>query len=68
MVFSCLVFLMQYRVMLITATYTIYTAYALILSFVLYFTFLLGYGKMDFLSWEFYYVPYKVASKNLHSV
>eukprot|EP00466_Bigelowiella_natans_P005228 jgi/Bigna1/132164/aug1.16_g6872 len=60
MVFSCLVFLMQYRVMLITATYTKYTAYALLLSFFLYFLFLVCYGLMDFLNWEFYYVPYKM--------
>ncbi|GAB5354312.1 hypothetical protein AAMO2058_000108000 [Amorphochlora amoebiformis] len=62
MVFSCLVFLMQYRVMLLTATFTKYTTYSLIVSFVLYFTFLLSYGVMDFLSWEFYKVPYEMMS------
>eukprot|EP00469_Lotharella_globosa_P019054 CAMPEP_0167813604 /NCGR_PEP_ID=MMETSP0112_2-20121227/1949_1 /TAXON_ID=91324 /ORGANISM="Lotharella globosa, Strain CCCM811" /LENGTH=1523 /DNA_ID=CAMNT_0007712711 /DNA_START=269 /DNA_END=4840 /DNA_ORIENTATION=+ len=60
LVFSCLVFTVQYRVMLITVTWTSITAIVLSVSFFLYFLFLLVYGVWYSLSWNFYWVPYKM--------
>ena len=59
-VFSCLIFLMQYRAMLITTTFTRYTWYSLGLSFFLFYLFLVCYGVLKNLSFDFYWVPYKM--------
>ena len=61
MVFSCLIFTVQYRVMLITATWTSITAAVLLFSFFLFFLMLLVYGVWYSLSWDYYWVPAKLA-------
>mmetsp|Transcript_2276 Transcript_2276/g.3364 ORF Transcript_2276/g.3364 Transcript_2276/m.3364 type:complete len:1627 (-) Transcript_2276:287-5167(-) len=60
LVFSCLVFTVQYRVMLITVTWTSITAIVLAISFLGYFLFLVIYGVWYDLSWNFYWVPYQM--------
>ncbi|GAB5362728.1 hypothetical protein AAMO2058_000823000 [Amorphochlora amoebiformis] len=60
LVFSCLVFTVQYRVMLITITWTSITAIVLAISFLMYFLFLLVYGVWYDLQWDFYWVPYQM--------
>ena len=60
LVFSCLVFTVQYRVMLITITWTSVTAIVLILSFLCFFVFLLVYGIWYELGPSYYWVPYQM--------
>ncbi|GAB5367271.1 hypothetical protein AAMO2058_001215800 [Amorphochlora amoebiformis] len=67
-VFSCLVFTVQYRVMLITITWTSVTAIVLAISTLSFFSFLLTYGLLYDLSWEFYYVPYKMFGSAIYWV
>mmetsp|Transcript_18038 Transcript_18038/g.27043 ORF Transcript_18038/g.27043 Transcript_18038/m.27043 type:complete len:1573 (+) Transcript_18038:61-4779(+) len=60
LVFSCLIFTVQYRVMLITVTWTSITGAVLLISFFLFFLFLAVYGLLIDLTWEFYWVPYQM--------
>jgi len=59
-IFSCLVFAVTYRVMLITVTWTGMTVLMLFLSFLCFFVFMLVYGVWYDLGPEFYWVPYQM--------
>lgn len=65
LVFSCLIFTVQYRVMVITSTWTSITGIVLAISFFLFFLMLLIYGIWYTLSWDYYWASYKMMGSGI---